>query len=86
MAIAGGAPPAGVRMSTVYVLAPGSETPHAVRIRAGITDGTLTEIVEGALDEGTRVVVGETSSNAKPAAPTNPLGGTPRGGGPRRGR
>ena len=85
MAVAGGAPRAGLRMSTVYVLAPGSGAPQPVRIRAGITDGTLTEVVGGALQEGNKVVVGESSSTIR-RTPTNPLGGAPPGGGPRRGR
>ncbi|MGH7682552.1 MAG: hypothetical protein ACRENN_11280, partial [Candidatus Eiseniibacteriota bacterium] len=72
----------GARMSTVYVLAPGSKTPEPVRVRTGITDGTLTEVVAGTLEEGAQVVVGEIDTGAKrSSAMTNPLGGTPPGGG-----
>jgi len=72
----------GMRMSTVYVLAPGAKTPEPVRIHTGITDGTLTEVVGGSLDEGAQVVIGEIDTGAKrsPAA-TNPLGGAAPGGG-----
>jgi HlyD family secretion protein len=68
------------------VLAPGSKTPEPVRVRTGITDGTLTEIVGGSLEEGAQVVLGEIDPNAKrPTAMTNPLGGAPPGGGGRGG-
>jgi HlyD family secretion protein len=71
----------GGRASTVYVLPPGSKTPQPVAIRTGITDGTITEVLDGALQEGSKVVIGEASSAARPAAATNPLGGTPARGG-----
>lgn len=72
-----------VRMSTVYVLKPGATTPEAVRIRAGITDGTMTEVVAGPLDAGSKVIVGETDTSVKRTTTPNPLGGT--AGGPGRG-
>ncbi len=62
---------------TVYVL-PGSQ-PKPVQIKTGISDGVVTEVVEG-LKEGDRVVTAELSS--KPAAPSTP--GNPFSGGPRR--
>lgn len=82
----GGGSRSGQRLSTVYVLAPGSKTPEPVRVRTGITDGTLTEIVGGSLEEGAQVVLGEIDPNAKrPTAMTNPLGGAPPGGSARGG-
>jgi len=66
---------------TVYLLQK-SGPPKPLRVRTGITDGTLTEVVEGPLKEGDQLVVGETDPTQKSVAPTtNPLGGgTPRGG------
>src|SRR6266536_2676502 len=52
---------------TVYVL-PGSQ-PKPVQIKTGISDGVVTEVVEG-LKEGDRVVTAESLS--KPAAPSTP--------------
>ncbi len=74
------------RPATVYVLKPGGSTgPEAVKIRAGITDGTLTEILEGTVPEGSTVVVGEIDPNVKRTATPNPLGGAPAGAGGGRG-
>ena len=61
---------------TVYVL-PGSQ-PKPVQIKTGISDGVVTEVVEG-LKEGDRVVTAELSSKpAAPSAPANPFSGGPR--------
>jgi HlyD family secretion protein len=74
---------------TVYVLAtntpPGSSDPlvipRAVRVRAGITDGSYTEITDG-LQEGESVITAVKSPSAQAAtqAPggTSPFGGPPR--------
>jgi HlyD family secretion protein len=61
---------------TVYVLSGGQ--PKPVQIKTGISDGVVTEVVEG-LKEGDRVVTAELTS-APPAAstPTNPFGGPRR--------
>jgi hypothetical protein len=49
-----------------------------VQVRSGISDGIMTEIVEG-LNEGDLVVTGTSSSVAAPSQagsrPTNPFGG-----------
>jgi HlyD family secretion protein len=77
------------KSSTVYVLRRGAKAPEAVRIRTGITDGTVTEVLEGPLEAGTVVVIGEIESGSKRVSAPNPLGGQPAGppsrGGPRRG-
>jgi tRNA A-37 threonylcarbamoyl transferase component Bud32/TM2 domain-containing membrane protein YozV len=59
---------------TVYVLSGGNEsTPEPVRIKTGISDGSLTEVTEG-LKEGDGVVTGLASPQpaAQPAAKANP--------------
>ena len=61
---------------TVYVLS--GSRPHAVQIRTGISDGVMTEVVDG-LKEGDRVVTAElTSTTAAASPPANPFGGGPR--------
>jgi HlyD family secretion protein len=61
---------------TVYVL-PGGQ-PKPVQIKTGISDGVVTEVVEG-LKEGDRVVTAELSSKpAAPSTPANPFSGGPR--------
>src|SRR5216117_4131025 len=61
---------------TVYLLSGGQ--PKPVQIKTGISDGIVTEVVEG-LKEGDRVVTAEmTSTAAAPSPPTNPFGGGPR--------
>jgi HlyD family secretion protein len=83
-------------MRTVYVLRRQPEQkpkPVAVNVRTGMTDGTFTEVVEGELKAGDRVI---TAANAPagttPSAPSgggaSPLGGPGGGrgmGGGRRG-
>ena len=61
---------------TVYVLSGGQ--PNPVQIKTGISDGVVTEVIEG-LKEGDRVVTAELAS--KPAAastPANPFSGGTR--------
>jgi HlyD family secretion protein len=57
---------------TLYVLRDGA--PVAVKIKAGLTDGTNTEVVEGELAEGDVVITGDGS------APVPAGGGLPGGG------
>lgn len=79
------------RAATAYVLADssGKKSLKAVPIRVGITDGTLTELLPGALREGAMVVIGQEAENGKRQT-TNPFqqtgGGGPRGGGSGGGR
>jgi HlyD family secretion protein len=61
---------------TVYVLS-GSE-PTPVQIKTGISDGVVTEVVEG-LKEGDRVVTAEIAAKSQPAStPANPFSGGQR--------
>src|SRR5216684_930183 len=61
---------------TVYVLS--GSRPHAVQIRTGISDGVMTEVVDG-LKEGDGVVTAElTATTAAASPPANPFGGGPR--------
>src|SRR5438046_1767839 len=63
--------------------------PQSRRIKVGLTDGAATEVVEGNLQEGEMVIVGQTLSSASKTQsnqPAAPLGGAPRTGAPRGGR
>src|SRR5881394_1542169 len=61
---------------TVYVLS-GSQ-PKPVQIKTGISDGVVTEVVEG-LKEGDRVVTAEMAAKSQPAStPANPFSGGQR--------
>ena len=61
---------------TVYVLSGGH--PKPAQIKTGISDGVVTEVVEG-LEEGDRVVTAEmTSTAAASSPPANPFGGPRR--------
>jgi HlyD family secretion protein len=63
---------------TVYILPSGAGRPEPRQVRTGISDGIVTEVVEG-LKEGDRVVTAELSSTtAAPSPPANPFGGGPR--------
>jgi HlyD family secretion protein len=63
---------------TVYILPSGASRPQPRQIKTGISDGIVTEVVEG-LKEGDRVVTAElTSTTAAPSPAANPFGGGPR--------
>jgi HlyD family secretion protein len=63
---------------TVYVLPSGAGRPEPRQIKTGISDGIVTEVVEG-LKEGDSVVTAELASTvAGPSPPANPFGGGPR--------
>jgi hypothetical protein len=59
-------------------------------VRTGLTNGRVTEIVAGDLQEGDTVIIGQNETNAsRPQTPTTPFGqqpGRPGGGGPGGGR
>jgi len=60
---------------TVYVLPSGISRPQPRQIKTGISDGIVTEVVEG-LKEGDRVVTAEFGATiAAPSPPANPFGG-----------
>jgi len=80
-----GAPPAGghgagaapvTTTRRVFVLAQGK--PRPVVLKAGISDGSLTEIVEGPLGEGDQVIVDVTGGGPAAASPAQAQGGLPR--------
>ena len=63
---------------TVYVLPNGASRPQPAQIKTGISDGIVTEVLEG-LKEGDQVITAEltaTSATASPAA--NPFSGGAR--------
>ena len=63
---------------TVYVLPSDANHPEPRQIKTGISDGIVTEVVEG-LKEGDRVVTAELASTAAgPSPPANPFGGSRR--------
>src|SRR6266478_1409275 len=63
---------------TVYLLPAGASRPQSAQIKTGISDGIMTEVLDG-LKEGDRVVTAElTSTSAAPSPPTNPFGSGPR--------
>src|SRR3989441_1790454 len=63
---------------TVYVLPTAGGLPRPVQIRTGISDGVVTEVIEG-LKEGDRVVTAELASTSPAASPpANPFGGPRR--------
>jgi HlyD family secretion protein len=66
----------GISERTVYVLSGGR--PQPVQIKTGISDGIVTEIMEG-LKEGDRVITAELTSKSPAASPAaNPFSGGPR--------
>ena len=76
------------KMQTIYIL-DANKKPQPVQIRAGITDGRYTEVVEGTLKEGQEVIVGLATSKVDSSGATgSPFGGNrgPGGGGAGRGR
>jgi HlyD family secretion protein len=63
---------------TVYVLPSGASHPKPVQIKTGISDGIMTEVIEG-LKEDDRVVTAQvTSTAARTSTPANPFSGAPR--------
>jgi HlyD family secretion protein len=63
---------------TVYVLPSGISRPQPRQIKTGISDGIVTEVVEG-LKEGDRVVTAEFgATTAGSSPPANPFGGARR--------
>jgi HlyD family secretion protein len=71
----GGGPP---DRKVVWVLRPTAKLPEPVRIKTGVTDGSLTEVVEGDLKEGDVVVTDVTGGKPQTGGPGGP--GGPAGG------
>ena len=62
---------------TVYILPRGASRPRPAQIKTGISDGVVTEVLEG-LKEGDRVVTAELAAPSTSSPPANPFGGGPR--------
>jgi HlyD family secretion protein len=60
-------------MRTVWILR--GDKPEPVSIRIGLTNGTLTEVVDGPLQEGEPLVVEAINNEEPPSAPTKSGGG-----------
>jgi HlyD family secretion protein len=71
--------PAGTQAAAgrVWTLREGEPTP--VEVRLGLTDGTSTELIAGALAEGAEVIVGVGKARAEAGPATPDTGGEPRG-------
>ena len=88
----GGTPGEGVRgppreetpdRRAVWVLDAAGE-PHRVRVRVGVSDGTVTEVVEGALEPGMSVITDAVGEPGRGPGGGMPLGPPSGGGGMRR--
>ena len=65
------------RASARFTFCPAAD-PHRCEIKTGISDGVVTEVVEG-LKEGDRVVTAEIAAKSQPAStPANPFSGGQR--------
>jgi hypothetical protein len=51
--------------------------PEGLEIKAGLSDGTVTEVASGELKEGDQVIL-EANVGGRPAGSAPPMGGTPR--------
>ncbi len=61
-----------------------NNTPVGIPVKAGLTNGAITEVSSDQLREGLQVIVGSTGGQAEAAGPTaNPLQGGQQRGGPR---
>ncbi len=73
-------------VSIVWKLGP-TKNLIPVQVRTGITDHTVTEVVQvlhGELKEGDEVIIGSASAKSSAARPGGPGVGGPGAGGPRR--
>jgi HlyD family secretion protein len=69
-----GKPRTHVMQKTVYLLAAGSDTPKAVKIKTGISDGIYTEVTAG-VKEGDQLVTAALGKAAAEAHTSNPFSG-----------
>ncbi|MEN9799682.1 MAG: hypothetical protein RL653_3379 [Pseudomonadota bacterium] len=65
---------------TVWVL-DGSGRPRPVRVKTGVSDGTLTEVLEGELQPGDAVITDAVGEQGRPSGGATPFGPSPGGGG-----
>jgi HlyD family secretion protein len=72
----GGGKPEGHERRTVYVMR--GNTPEAVSIVTGLSDGTVSEVVRGDVKPGDLVVIDVTVSGKAASGSTAPAGQTPR--------
>lgn len=72
--LSGAQRPAGRREQTVYRLDENAK-PRPVKVRTGISDGRFTQVVEGELRPGDRVVVGQVTSKGESTSMRPPGGG-----------
>jgi HlyD family secretion protein len=59
-------------MSTIWYLDT-TNTPKPLRVHAGLSDGTRTQVTGNGIKEGMQIIVGANTGTAAPAASTNPL-------------
>jgi HlyD family secretion protein len=71
---AGARPEGGGRPQVVYVLDPAG-APKRVSVRAGISDGRFTQILDGEIGPGDRVIVGQATARVEGAARPPGMGG-----------
>jgi HlyD family secretion protein len=72
--VAGETGRAGGATGSGRVFVPAAAGPLEVRLRTGLTDGNVTEVVSGELNEGQDVIVG----TQQPATAARPMGSGPR--------
>jgi len=77
--------PRTAQKQTVYKLPVGAEEPTPAEVRTGISDGRVTQVVDGTVAEGDTVVIGAATLRANAPAGAMPGAGGRGGGGGRRG-
>ena len=66
------------QIATVWKLMPDNKTLEPVQVKLGITDHTMTQVVEvmkGTLNNGDKLVIGESKGSTLAARPGSPMGG-----------
>jgi HlyD family secretion protein len=78
LALAKAAPEKGQGRGARRVFVLDGDRPRPVSVRTGISDGSLTEVLEGPLREGDRVIVDAVAPGARGAGQAQPPAGPPR--------